>query len=124
MARSALMFLAVVGLPMSGRAEASSIEDGCPMKVVTAYSAQQYPGRTADGTSTWGALAAGDNIAAGPAWMLGKRIAVWTPWGEAVYRLADTGHLAVNGIDFDLLFATTAEALQWGRRTVPVCVEG
>ena len=115
----------LVGASVGSHADVQASEFGaCRMSVVTGYSAQQYPGRTADGTSTWGALAAGDNIAAGPAWMLGQRITVWTPWGEAVYRLADTGHLAQNGIDYDLLFATTAEALQWGRRTVPVCVEG
>lgn len=96
----------------------------CGLRTVTGYSVQQYPGRTADGSSTGGSMAQGDYLAAGPAWMLGKRITVVLPDGPATYRVADTGHLAVNGIDYDLLFWTTSEALQWGRRRVMVCVEG
>jgi 3D (Asp-Asp-Asp) domain-containing protein len=103
----------------SGEAQA---QGPCRASVITGYSAEQYPGRTADGTSTWGALAAGDYIAAGPSWMLGQRITVRTTEGDLVYRIADTGLLAAHGIDYDLLFPTTAEALRWGRRVVVVCV--
>lgn len=113
----------MVGLSMSGR-EAQAQQEGCRLSVVTGYSVQQYPGRTADGSSTGGSLASGDYIAAGPGWMLGKRITVDMPDGPMTYRLADTGYLAQNGIDYDLLFWTTAEALQWGTRRVMVCVEG
>lgn len=95
----------------------------CPYATITGYSAQMFPGRTADGTSTWGALASEDYIAAGPAWMRGRRIQVHAPDGVLEYRIADTGNLAAHGIDYDLLFATTAEALSWGRRSLPVCVQ-
>lgn len=114
----------LVGASLGSPRDVQASEFGaCRMSVVTGYSVQQYPGRTADGSSTGGSMAQGDYLAAGPAWMLGKRISVDTPWGEAVYRVADTGMLAQNGIDYDLLFATTGEALQWGRRSVWVCVE-
>ena len=115
----AALSLALLGsiAASGGEAQAQSM-DGCPMYTVTAYSAEQYPGRTADGTSTWEAIRTGEAIAAG-SWNL--------PLGTTVevekigtYRIADRGHLESSHVD--ILTATTAEALQIGRQYRRVCV--
>lgn len=121
--RRAALSLALLWSIAASGGEAQAQGDNCRMSTVTGYSVEQYPGRTADGSSTGGSMAAGDYLAAGPRWMLGQRIRVATERGEMVYRIADTGHLAEHGIDYDLLFWTTREALEWGRRRVMVCVE-
>ena len=90
-----------------------------PGAVVTAYSAEQYPGRTSDGTITVQAVRDGQYIAAAS-----YRI----PMGATVeldnhlaYRVADRGLLDEHGITVDVLMATTAEARQWGARRMTVC---
>ena len=118
-----MLALVVAGSMAAAGAGVAQAQGGCRTARVTGYSAEQYPGRTADGTSTWGAIRAGDWIAAGPAAQLGRRITVYTPNGPARYRVADTGQLSAHGIDYDLLFATTSEAVEWGSRSVTVCLE-
>ena len=110
------LMLAVVGLSMRGR-EARA-QENCRQSVVTFYSSQDYPGRTADGTSTVGALASGDWIAAGGSrYRLGDVVDVD---GFGQYRIADRGHLSPDQVD--ILVATTAEAIQLGRQHRRVCV--
>ena len=69
-------------------------------------------GRTASGLRTgWGIVAVDPSVIP-----LGTRMTV-PGYGEAV--AADTGS-AVNGLEIDLWFPTTADALAWGRRTVTI----
>lgn len=77
----------------------------------TGYS---LPGRTATGLPVgWGVIAVDPAVIP-----LGSRLTV-PGYGEAV--AADTGS-AVQGAIIDLWFPTTAQALQWGRRTVTVTI--
>lgn len=50
----------------------------------------------------------------------------WQVWveveGLGEFRVADTGYLAEHGIDFDLLFASYGEAIEFGRQTRRACV--
>ena len=39
--------------------------------------------------------------------------------GGVMYTVEDTGNLAANGVDFDIYFSSHAEALVWGRKTLP-----
>jgi 3D (Asp-Asp-Asp) domain-containing protein len=93
------------------RAEAQT---GCSSAVITAYSVEQYPGRTADGTPTPGN--AGVIAAASYNYALGTIVTVE---GLGTYRVADRGHLGTNHID--VLMQTTREALQFGRQIRTVC---
>ena len=111
---------------LSGRVQASPTNHHAPEQaqcragaLVTAYSAQDYPGRTSDGTSTVGAIRDGEWIAAASRSIpLGATIEIN---GEMAYRVADRGLLDENGITADILMATTAEARQWGARRVVLC---
>lgn len=87
---------------------------GCSSAVITAYSVEQYPGRTVDGTPTRGN--AGVIAAASYNYALGTIITVD---GLGTYRVADRGRLGANHID--VLMQTTREAVQWGRQTRTVC---
>lgn len=89
-------------------------QDSCSTATITAYSVEQYPGRTADGTPTPGN--AGVIAAASYNYALGTLITVE---GLGTYRVADRGHLGANHID--VLMQTTREALQFGRQTRLVC---
>jgi 3D (Asp-Asp-Asp) domain-containing protein len=97
------------GVPWRVAAQAS-----CSMATITAYSVEQYPGRTADGTPTPGN--AGVIAAASYNYALGTIITVE---GLGTYRVADRGHLGANHVD--VLMQTTREALQWGRQQRQVC---
>lgn len=91
--------------------------EDCEDYVITAFSAEDYPGRMANGESTWAALAAGDWVAAGS-----NNLAIGTVVevvGVGQYRLADRGYLGTRHLD--LLMATTAEAIAWGVQVREVC---
>ncbi len=87
---------------------------GCSSAVITAYSVEQYPGTTADGTRTPGN--AGVIAAASANYPLGSTITVE---GLGTYRVADRGHLGSNHVD--VLVQSTREALQFGRQVRTVC---
>lgn len=89
-------------------------QDNCSRATITAYSIEQYPGRTADGTPTPGN--AGVIAAASYNYALGTIITVE---GLGTYRVADRGHLGANHVD--VLMQTTREALNFGRQTRLVC---
>lgn len=91
----------------------------CHVFSVSYYSAEMYPGVTADGsTTTWGALRRGEPIvAAGTNLPLGSW--VWIE-GLDVFRVADRGGLVGPG-NLDVLVATTEEAIQRGRETRRAC---
>lgn len=106
-------FLVTLGL-LVATASAVAAQDSCSQATITAYSVEQYPGRTADGTSTpgnAGVIAAGSHNYA-----LGSMI--WVE-GLGSYRVADRGRLGANHID--VLMQTTREALNFGRQTRTVC---
>ncbi len=98
----------------SGRSLSVVAQQTCSSAVITAYSVEQYPGTTADGTRTPGN--AGVIAAASHNYALGTYITVE---GLGTYRVADRGHLGANHID--VLMQTTREALQFGRQTRLVC---
>jgi 3D (Asp-Asp-Asp) domain-containing protein len=92
---------------------------GCETYTITAYSIEQFPGTTADGTSTQGqagVIAAVD--ARAPVVRMGTYV-----WIEdmGTYRIADTGNLARRGVHFDVLMSTTREAREFGRQQRQVC---
>lgn len=96
------------------------IEPGeCHDMLITYYSAEDYPGLTADSsTTTWGSLHRGEPIvAAGPD--LPFDAYVWIE-GRDVYRVADRGG-QVGLRRIDILVATTAEATARGVETRRVC---
>jgi 3D (Asp-Asp-Asp) domain-containing protein len=96
--------------PMLEVAAAPSVDAGGTMMVsAVGYS---LPGRTASGLSVGHGIAAVDPSVI----PLGTRLYV-PGYGEAV--AADTGN-AVRGATIDLWFPTTAQALEWGRRTVVI----
>lgn len=99
---------------VSGRSLRVEAQAGCSQATITAYSVEQYPGRTADGTPTPGN--AGVIAAASYNYALGSYVTVE---GLGTYRVADRGHLGANHVD--VLMQTTREALQWGRQTRTVC---
>ena len=79
----------------------------------TGYS---LPGTTATGMPVgWGVVAVDPSVIP-----LGTRMTI-PGYGEGV--AADTGS-AVKGAIIDLWFPTTAQALQWGRRTVTITLHG
>lgn len=89
-------------------------QENCATAVITAYSVEQYPGRTADGTSTQGN--AGVIAAASHNYTIGSQI--WVE-GLGSYRVADRGRLGANHVD--ILMQTTREAINFGRQTRLVC---
>lgn len=110
-----MLIAGVVVLAGSGRAvEAQE----CAIYTITAYSAEQYPGRTADGTSTWQAINQGQALAAG-SWNLALGAEVEVE-GMGRYVIRDRGYLEARHID--VLVPTTAEAKQIGYQKRRVCV--
>ncbi len=99
---------------VSGRSLQVAAQAGCSQTTITAYSVEQYPGTTTDGTRTPGN--AGVIAAASYNYALGAFITVE---GLGTYRVADRGHLGANHVD--VLMQTTREALQFGRQTRTVC---
>jgi 3D (Asp-Asp-Asp) domain-containing protein len=92
-------------------ATAASVVDGARTLTVTS-TGYSMPGRTATGLPVGPGIVAVD-----PAVIpLGTRLSI-PGYGEGV--AADTGG-AVQGLTIDLWFATLAEALAWGRRTVTI----
>ena len=92
-------------------ATATSVVDGARTLTVTS-TGYSMPGRTATGLPVGPGIVAVD-----PAVIpLGTRLSI-PGYGEGV--AADTGG-AVQGLTIDLWFATLAEALAWGRRTVTI----
>ena len=94
----------------------------CRPATVTAYSVEQFPGTTASGVRTPGR--AGQIVAHG------RNGAEGLPFGTAVW-IAGLGILSVedrgSGLSaghFDVLLATTAEALRWGVQVRDVCEVG
>jgi 3D (Asp-Asp-Asp) domain-containing protein len=114
--RCALLAACVVlggGSPALAQGEPSP-DATCSLATITAYSVEQYPGRTADGTPTPGNV--GVIAAASYNYALGSYVTVE---GLGTYRVADRGHLGRNHVD--VLMQTTREALQFGRQTRRVC---
>jgi 3D (Asp-Asp-Asp) domain-containing protein len=98
---------------------AAPAEQACESYRITAFAAQEYPGWTADGsTTTWGAIERGEQIVAASYNLpFGSRVDV-DGLGEAVVR--DRGHLGARHIDW--LVPTRAEALEIGSSVRTVCV--
>jgi 3D (Asp-Asp-Asp) domain-containing protein len=86
----------------------------CAPAVITAYAAQDYPGRTTSGIYTWPNV--GSIVAGGEAYELGQTVEIE---GLGSYTVADRGHLGWTQID--LLVSTHAEAVQFGRQVRMVC---
>ncbi len=86
----------------------------CRQVVVTSYAAEDYPGLTASGIPTWPNV--GGIVAGGYAYDLGST--VWIE-GLGSFTVADRGMLGWSQVD--LLVATHAEAVQWGRQVREVC---
>lgn len=86
----------------------------CRQAVVTSYSVEDYPGPTASGVYTGPNV--GRIVAGGGAYDLGQT--VWVE-GLGSFEVADRGHLDFTQID--LLLATHAEAVAWGRQVRTVC---
>jgi 3D (Asp-Asp-Asp) domain-containing protein len=105
----ALSLLGPTGAPADG---------ACEPYTITSYAAEDYPGPTADGsTTTWGALDRGEQIVAASTNL---------PYGTWVEveglgggRVADRGRLGARHIDW--LVPTHAEAVEIGRSVRMVC---
>ena len=113
--------LALVSLRLlaaSSPVSAAPAEQVCEPYVITAYAASDYPGWTADGsTTTVAALNRGENIAAASYNVpFGAYVQVL---GVGVYRVADRGHLGPRHID--VLMRTRGEAIEFGRQIRTVC---
>lgn len=108
--------LIALALLLTAHAPAAS---ECSPYTITAYAASEYPGVTADGsTTTWGALNRGEQIVAA-SYNLPFDASVWVEGlGEA--RVADRGRLGPRHIDW--LVADRATALEIGRSVRTVCV--
>jgi 3D (Asp-Asp-Asp) domain-containing protein len=101
----------VASTPAAATASAASVVDGARTLTVTS-TGYSMPGRTATGLPVGPGIVAVD-----PAVIpLGTRLSI-PGYGEGV--AADTGG-AVQGLTIDLWFATLAEAVAWGRRTVTI----
>ncbi len=99
--------------------QAAPAEQACETYVITAYAASDYPGWTADGsTTTVGALNRGEPIAAA-SWNVPMGAYVQVV-GLGSYRVADRGHLGARHID--VLMRTHSEAVVFGRQSRLVCV--
>ncbi len=111
--------LTIAALGLARDAQAQPAEQSCEVYTITAYAASDYPGWTADGTTTTvGALNRGEAIAAGSYNLpFGSYVQVL---GVGVYRIADRGHLEARHVD--LLMRTRSEALAFGRQERLVCL--
>lgn len=93
----------------------------CEPHRITGYSVTDFPGLTADGTSTVGALARGEPIAAASYnWPLGSYISVE---GLGVYRVADRGFLDARHIDILVPSRAAAYALTSTRMVCPFSMD-
>lgn len=111
MVMAVAVLLATLAFACDARAEE------CELYTITAYSAEDYPGVMANGTTTGSALVRGIRVAAGSRNLeLGARVSVS---GVGDVEITDRGLLGVRHID--LLMATTAEAITWGVQTREVC---
>jgi 3D (Asp-Asp-Asp) domain-containing protein len=115
--RAILCALVLALLPATEARAGAPVE--CSPYRVTAYASSEYPGWTADGsTTTRGALARGEPIAAAS-----RNVpfnAVVDVDGLGAYRVADRGHLDARHID--VLVGTRDEALEIGSSYRTVCV--
>lgn len=114
--------LALVSLGLmaaSSPVSAAPAEQECSEYVITAYAASDYPGWTADGsTTTVAALNRGEAIAAASYNVpMGAYVQVL---GVGIYRVADRGHLGARQID--ILMRCRSDALAFGRQTRTVCL--
>lgn len=111
------MLVLLIGLLALGlTASTVGAQANCAVATVSAYSVEQYPGQTADGTPTQGN--AGVIAAGGSNYALGSY--VWVE-GLGTYRIADRGHLAASQVD--VLMQTIYEARQHGVPRRLVCRE-
>jgi 3D (Asp-Asp-Asp) domain-containing protein len=115
--RHAAILLLLAAICLS-RPEPAGADGYCGPYRVTAYAATEYPGWTADGTTTtWGALGRGEQIVAASYNLpFGTRVEV-EGLGAAVVR--DRGRLGPRHIDW--LVPTRAEALEIGSSVRTVC---
>jgi 3D (Asp-Asp-Asp) domain-containing protein len=115
--RQRIFALAAIGLTLICATPAQAQQ--CETYTITAYAASEYPGWTADGsTTTVGALKRGEPIAAASYNVpMGAYVQVV---GLGSFRVADRGHLGARHID--VLMRTQWEAVQFGRQTRTVCV--
>jgi 3D (Asp-Asp-Asp) domain-containing protein len=91
----------------------------CQPYRITAYAASEYPGWTADGsTTTWGAINRGEQIVAAS---YNLPFGTWVEVeGLGGGRVADRGYLGARHIDW--LVPTRGEALEIGSSVRTVCV--
>ena len=113
-----LVGLAIAGLGVAAVPSPVSAQE-CSEFVVTAYAASDYPGLTADGsTTTVAALNRGERIAAASSWVpFGSYVQVV---GVGNFRVADRGYLGPKHLD--ILMRSRYEALEFGRQTRVVCL--
>jgi 3D (Asp-Asp-Asp) domain-containing protein len=99
MARLALTALLMTMAALPGRAHAAPAEQGnCTTYRITGYAASEYPGWTADGsTTTVGALNRGEPIVAA-SYNIPLGASVWIE-GLGTYRVADRGYLGARHLD-------------------------
>lgn len=102
-----LLYLALPGPPAPSRTDPEPPSCRVERMDVTAYC---LPGRTATGTR--GHV----GTCAGPRRLLGRRVRV-CGWPYQVTDICPAGHL-------DLWLPTRAQCMRWGRRTLPVEIEG
>ncbi len=103
------------------RTETATVQSGEPIGEVrtTAYCACEICcGPYADGITASGTTAAVNRTIAVDAYdpivPMGTQVFI----NDVAYTVEDTGNLAANNTDFDIYFATHAEAMAWGRQTV------
>lgn len=98
---------------------AAKVDQGCGgVWTITYYSAEDYPNRTADGsTTTWGALARGEAIVASVSLPYGTMVEID---GLGAARVADKGHLGRCQLDY--LVASHDDAINRGVETRAVRV--
>lgn len=108
----------VIGALLAMSAQPARAQQSCEQYRVTGYSVNDYPGWTADGTTTTrGAMARGEPIVAASYNVpLGSYISVA---GLGVFRVADRGHLGPRHIDVLVSSRSEAFALTGYRQ---VCV--
>lgn len=113
-----VLLTVLAAMALSTPAGAASTADCSPYRV-TAYAASDYPGWTADGsTTTRGAINRGEPIAAASS---NVPFGAYVEVGDlGIYRVADRGHLGARHID--VLVPTRGEALEIGSSVRTVCV--
>lgn len=114
----ALTLAALLALLPLGSAKPAKAQE-CEPYTITAYAASDYPGVTADGTTTTvGALNRGESIAAASYNVpFGAYVQVL---GVGIYEVRDRGHLGARHID--VLMRTRSEALEFGKQVRTVCI--